>query len=90
MTVMTRRRRPVRVTLAHECDLVTVGFAGMLAPYAHRVQVLPSPGGVPARDVDLTLHDTLAGVKDLPLAAVHPIAHDGHDSPISKQPARAS
>jgi DNA-binding NarL/FixJ family response regulator len=77
MTVMTRRRRPVRVTLAHECDLVTVGFAGMLAPYAHRVQVLPSPGGVPARDVDLTLHDTLAGVKDLPLAAVHPIAHDG-------------
>ena len=77
MTVMTRRRRPVRVTLAHECDLVTVGFAGLLATYAHRVQVLPSPGGVPARDVDLTLHDTLAGVKDLPLAAVHPIAHDG-------------
>jgi DNA-binding NarL/FixJ family response regulator len=77
MTVMTRRRRPVRVTLAHECDLVTVGFAGMLAPFAHRVQVLPSPGGVPARDVDLTLHDTLAAVKDLPLAAVQPIAHDG-------------
>src|SRR5215207_2481765 len=59
MTVMTRRRRPVRVTLAHECELVSVGFAGLLAPYAHRVQVLASPGGVPARDADLTLHDTL-------------------------------
>jgi hypothetical protein len=41
MTVMTRRRRPVRVTLAHECDLVTVGFAALLAPFANRVQVLP-------------------------------------------------
>jgi DNA-binding NarL/FixJ family response regulator len=77
MTVMTRRRRPVRVTLAHECELVTVGFTGLLAPYAHRVQVLPSPGGVPARDVDLTLHDTLAGVRDLPVEAVHHVAHDG-------------
>ncbi|KRF29404.1 hypothetical protein ASG94_20695 [Nocardioides sp. Soil805] len=67
----------MRVTLAHECELVTVGFAGLLAPYAHRVQVLPSPGGVPARDVDLTLHDTLAGVRDLPLAAVQSVAHDG-------------
>lgn len=77
MTVMTRRRRPVRVTLARECDLVTVGFAALLAPYANRVQVLPSPGGVPARDVDLTLHDTLAGVRDLPLAAVQSVEHDG-------------
>lgn len=74
---MTRRRRPVRVTLAHECELVTVGLAGLLAPYAHRVQLLPSPGGVPARDADLTLHDTLAGVRDLPLAAVQTVAHDG-------------
>jgi DNA-binding NarL/FixJ family response regulator len=77
MTVMTRRRRPVRVTLARECDLVTLGFAALLAPYANRVQVLPSPGGVPARDVDLTLHDTLAGVRDLPLAAVQSVEHDG-------------
>lgn len=77
MTVMTRRRRAVRVTLAHESDLVTVGFAALLAPYANRVQVLPSPGGVPARDADLTLHDTLAGVKDLPLAGVQSVAHDG-------------
>jgi DNA-binding NarL/FixJ family response regulator len=77
MTVMTRRRRPVRVTLARECDLVTVGFAGLLAPYAHRVTVLPSPGGVPARDADLTLHDTLAHVQQLPLSAVNPVPHDG-------------
>jgi DNA-binding NarL/FixJ family response regulator len=74
---VTRRRRPVRVTLAHECELVTVGFAGLLAPYAHRVQVLPSPGGVPARGADLTLHDTLAGVQALPLAVVRSVAHDG-------------
>ena len=74
---VTRRRRPVRVTLAHESELVSVGFAGLLAPYPHRVQVLPSPGGVPARDADLTLHDTLAGVQDLPLAVVRAVPHDG-------------
>ena len=66
---VTRRRRPVRVTLAHECELVTVGLAGLLAPYVHRVQVLPSPGGVPARGADLTLHDTLSRVQDLPLSS---------------------
>jgi DNA-binding NarL/FixJ family response regulator len=32
---------------------------------------------VPAREVDLTLHDTLAGVSNLPLAAVQSVEHDG-------------
>ena len=76
MTAMTRRSRPLRVTLAQECELVCVGFAAMMAPYAGRVQVVPSPGGIPARDVDLTLHDTLSGVQELPVGPLD-IAHDG-------------
>lgn len=50
--------QPVRVTLAHECELVTQGFGAMLAPYAARVTVVAAdPDGTPAPGVDLTLHD---------------------------------
>ena len=77
MTVMTRRRHPMRVTLAHECELVSLGFSALMAPYAPRVQVVPSPGGMPAQDVDLTLHDTLAGVHAPPVPAPPAIAHSG-------------
>lgn len=74
---MTHRRPPLRVTLAHECDLVSVGLTGLMAPYAPRVRVVPSRGGLPARDVDVTLHDMLASVYEVPLASVPAIAHDG-------------
>lgn len=54
--------RPVRVTLAHECDLVTRGVAEMLAPYGCRVLLVPADAdGTPATDVDITLHDFLDG-----------------------------
>jgi DNA-binding NarL/FixJ family response regulator len=54
--------RPVRVTLAHECDLVTRGVTEMLAPYACRVVLAPADAdGTPADDVDITLHDFLDG-----------------------------
>lgn len=74
---MNRGSAPVRVTLAHECQLVNAGLAALMAPYAARVRVVPSPGGIPAQDVDLTLHDTLADVHDLPGQPAPTIAHDG-------------
>lgn len=56
-------QHPVRVTVAHECELVTHGLADMLAPYAARVTVVPTGrGGELPRDVDVTLHDSLAGL----------------------------
>ena len=61
------QHRPVRVTLAHECELVTHGFADMLTPYGARVTVVPSDrDGTPPTDVDLTLHDSLAGLHLIP------------------------
>jgi len=54
-------RPPVRVSLAHECELVTRGFVDMLAPFSHRVVVVPpGPGGRPVEEVDLLLFDSLA------------------------------
>ncbi len=52
---------PIRVALVHECELVTRGFADMLAPFAHRVTVVPpGPDGRPVTEVDLVLFDSLA------------------------------
>jgi len=52
---------PVRVALAHECELVTRGFADMLAPFAPRAVVVPpGPDGYPEDQVDLVLFDSLA------------------------------
>lgn len=52
---------PVRVALAHECELVTRGFADMLAPFAPRAVVVPpGPDGYPEDHVDLVLFDSLA------------------------------
>ena len=52
---------PVRVALAHECELVTRGFADMLAPFAPRAVVVPpGPDGEPEAEVDLVLFDSLA------------------------------
>lgn len=67
MDLTTSRHRPVRVTLAHECELVTHGFTDMLSTYGARVSVVPAGGdGLPPTDVDLTLHDSLAGLHLLP------------------------
>ncbi len=59
--------QPVRVTLAHECELVTHGFTDMLTPYAARVTVVRAErDGTAPLDVDLTLHDSLAGLHLVP------------------------
>jgi len=54
-------QRPVRVTLAEECELVTRGLTDMLAGHQGRVELVPPySGGAPVLDVDITLHDSLA------------------------------
>lgn len=61
------QHQPLRVTLAYESELVTHGFADMLSPYATRVTVLPADrDGTPPTEVDLTLHDSLAGLHLVP------------------------
>lgn len=66
-------RRPLRLALAHECDLVTRGFHELLAPYSSRVVVVPSDAdGEPAHDVDLTLHDPASGVQEPPSIGLLP------------------
>ena len=61
-------RRPVRVTLAEECELVTRGVTEMLASHASRVELVPPyPDGTPAVDVDITLHDSLADLASGPV-----------------------
>lgn len=67
MAPISPAQLPVRVTLAHECDLVTHGFTNMLAPYAARVTVVPAErDGTAPLDVDLTLHDSLGGLHLVP------------------------
>ena len=78
MSVTAEGSRPIRVTLAHECELVTRGLTELLAPYAARVTLVPPrEDGAPATGVDLTLHDPLAEAQDV--ADVGPLAipHDG-------------
>ena len=72
-------RRPVRVTLAHESELVTRGFHEMLARYASRIDALPPEAdGAPAKGADLTLHDSLASMHLGPTSAPpRPITHSG-------------
>lgn len=54
----------LRVTLAHESELVRRGLSEMLAPYADRVVLIPTgDDAAPASFVDLTLHDSF---RDLP------------------------
>jgi DNA-binding NarL/FixJ family response regulator len=75
----TPAHRPVRITLDHECELVTRGLTEMLAPYAARVVLVPGePGGEGAADVDLTLHDFAAGLHSVPGPGLLPsVRHAG-------------
>ena len=75
----TPTHRPVRITLDHECELVTRGLTEMLAPYAARVVLVPGePGGEGAADVDLTLHDFASGLHAVPGPGLLPsVQHSG-------------
>lgn len=70
--------RPVRITLAHECELVVRGVTEMLAPYASRVVVLPPDrDGEGAPEADLTLHDFATGLHRVPGSGLSPVRHAG-------------
>ena len=60
MTQTNTPPAPVRVALAGESELVTLGVAAMLAPHDDLTLVPASPGGGLATFVDITLHDTFA------------------------------
>jgi len=68
----TATRRPLRVTVAQECELVTRGVAEMLAGHTSRVELVPPyADGTPAVDVDITLHDSLADLAFGPVERPH-------------------
>jgi DNA-binding NarL/FixJ family response regulator len=70
--------RPLRITLAHECELVVRGLKDMLAPYSARVVLVPSQSdGQGAVDVDLTLHDFASRLHRLPGQEVSTVQHSG-------------
>ena len=75
----TTPHQPVRITLDHECELVTRGMTEMLAPYPSRVVLVPGePGGDGASGVDLTLHDFAAGLHTVPgPGRLPPVRHSG-------------
>ena len=74
MTETLAPARPVRVTLAQECELVTRGLSDMLTPHTSRVELVPSyDDGSPALDVDITLHDSLSGLSFGPAPAGRPL-----------------
>jgi DNA-binding NarL/FixJ family response regulator len=69
--------RPLRVTLAHESELVRRGLADMLAPYSDRVVLVPTGAdSAPASFVDITLHDSFGdlptSLEALPALAARP------------------
>ena len=54
-------RRPVRIALVDDYEVVLVGIAHMLAPYGQRVEVVEIDADEPlTADVDVALYDTFA------------------------------
>lgn len=50
---------PVRVAIVNDYELVVAGIAGVLASYAHRVEVVELDSGVPVQaEVDVVLYDS--------------------------------
>ena len=57
-------RRPVRVAVVNDYELVVVGLAALLQPYCDRVEVVEVDSGLPVlRDVDVILYDTFGQVQ---------------------------
>ncbi len=55
---------PVRVAIVNDYELVVVGVAALLAPYADRVSVVELDTGMPVvKDVDVILYDTFGAVQ---------------------------
>ena len=59
------QRRPVRVAIVNDYELVVVGVAALLEPYRHRVHIIELDSGMPVlrKDVDVILYDTFGQVQ---------------------------
>jgi NarL family two-component system response regulator LiaR len=57
--VASEKKRPVRIAIADDYEIVVAGIAAALAPYSERVEVVELDTRVPTiSDVDIVLHDT--------------------------------
>jgi two-component system, NarL family, response regulator LiaR len=61
---MQEPRRPVRVAIVNDYELVVVGVAALLEPFQDRVQVVELDSNLPVvEDVDVVLYDTFGQVQ---------------------------
>ena len=59
---MTPARRPIRVTLVNDYEIIVQGLRRMLEPFSSRIEVVETQvGGVPDAPTDIALFDTFAG-----------------------------
>ncbi|MET0662628.1 MAG: response regulator transcription factor [Ilumatobacteraceae bacterium] len=59
---MTSARRPIRVTLVNDYEIIVQGLRRMLEPFSSRIEVVETQvGGVPDAPTDIALFDTFAG-----------------------------
>ncbi len=60
-----RDRRPLRIALVNDYEVILQGLHAMLAPYHHRVEIVEHEvGGTPKCPADIALFDTFAGRRD--------------------------
>jgi len=59
------QRRPVRLAIVNDYELVVVGVAALLAPFADRIHVVELDSSLPVvtGDVDIILYDTFGAVQ---------------------------
>ncbi len=59
---MTSARRPIRVTLVNDYEIIVQGLRRMLEPFSDRIEIVETQvGGVPDLPTDIALFDTFAG-----------------------------
>lgn len=59
---MMSARRPIRVTLVNDYEIIVQGLRRMLEPFSSRIEVVETKvGGVPDAPTDIALFDTFAG-----------------------------
>lgn len=61
---MSDTKKPIRISLVNDYEIVVKGLSAMLEAFGDRVTVVETEaGGLPTSDVDITLFDTFAGRK---------------------------
>jgi len=74
---MTSARRPIRVTLVNDYEIIVQGLRRMLEPLSDRIEIVETQvGGVPDLPTDIALFDTFAG-RRYALQRVRLMARDG-------------